>query len=249
MPRKKNAKRKQPAKPIRKYQRKQRAKSRMPFVEQKHKDELLTRQSMFPAAGDVSYVYIPQVFTDMVQGDAMDEINGRWIYSKWITTRMTLSYDRMVDYNFPFKLRCRYGWCKLNLNPSGEVAGTSNLSIELGDLQAHVKRVLENNFNDTTLLPQKARDILVIKDFMLQSNPRILEDSSSGDIVSYREDKSLTMKWSPQRKIQYQKCQNIANTTFFQCCQKNWIPFVHFSRVATGSVTAPSDRDWETISW
>ena len=86
----------------------------MPFVEQKHKDELSTRLAMFPAAGDVSYVYVPEVFTEMVQGDAMDQINGRWIYSKWITTRMTLSYDRMVDYNFPFKLRCRYGWVKLN---------------------------------------------------------------------------------------------------------------------------------------
>ena len=132
---------------------------------------------------------------------------------------------------------------QVKLNPSGLAGGTSNIAVEQGDLQSHVERVLENNFNDTTLLPQKARDVQVIKDFMLQSNPRILEDSSSGDIVSYREDKSLSMKWSPQRKIQYQKCQNTAGTTFFQCNQKNWIPFVHFSRVATGTVSAPATTE------
>jgi hypothetical protein len=244
MARGKNVKRKQPRKPIRKYQRKQRAKSRMPFVEQKHKDEVtaLAPMSLLDDVDGGGQVFIPHPFTFATQGDGQDQINGRWIYSKWITTQMTLSYDRMVDYNFPYNIRCRYGWVKLNMNPS-ETQGGLVGPIALNDLDLHVRDILKNNFDDSTLLPQKARDVLTLGDFMIKNNPRILEDSTSGDITTFRNDKHLKFKWSPQRKIQYQKCITSAGTEFLQCNQKNWIPFVSFKHVPGGSEDGPRTEE------
>jgi len=247
MPRpKKNAKRKgvrktgQPRKPVRKYQRKQRANSRMPFVEQKQKDELIDSFTMTTILDQGGYVYIPKNFTQMTQGDAMDQINGRWIYSKWLATKMTMSFDQMSTYNFPFNMRCRYGWIKMNLNPSVGAGGLipDPISVEIGDLETHVLNVLKQSYNPTTLLPQKARDVLLLGDFVVKNNPRILE-SGAGDITTFRNDQHLSFKWSPQRKIQYQKCQNQAGTQFFECNQKNWIPFVQFVHILAGNEDAP----------
>lgn len=237
----------QPRKPIYKAQRKQRASSRMPFVEQKQKDEVLQSTQMTDLLQSGGQIYVPKNFTQMTQGDAQDQITGRWIYSKWLSTKMTLSYDAMVDYNFPFNIMCRYGWVKMNLNPSDHVSGTvppaTPLAVEIGDLERHVKNVLVHNFNPTTLLPQKARDVLIIKEFMVKNSPRILEDSTAGDITTFRNDKHLTFKWSPQRKIQYQKCQNAAGTQFFECNQKNWIPFVQFLHVPAGNEAEPGQTE------
>ena len=243
MPRRKNAKR-QPRKPIRKYQRKQRAKSRMPFVEQKHKDELIASTTMDTLLQSGGLVYVPKNFTQLTQGDTMDSMSGRWIYSKWLSTKMTMSFDQMSGYNFPFNIRCRYGWIKLNLNPSTSAGGVipTPLAVEIGDLEAHVKNVLKQSYDPTTLLPQKARDVLLLGDFLVKNNPRILE-SGAGDITTFRNDKHLTFKWSPQRKIQYQKCQNAAGTQFFECNQKNWIPFVQFVHVPAGNEDPPRDNE------
>ena len=152
------------------------------------------------------------------------------------------SHDPMEDYNFPYNIRCRYGWVKLNLNPSDTTAG-GNLSLEVDELERHVRKILLNNFDDSTLLPQKARDVLTLGDFVIRNSPRILEDSTTGDITSFRNDKHLSFKWSPQRKIQYQKCENGVGSTFFQCNQKNWIPFVSFKHIPGGSEAGPTSNE------
>lgn len=243
MPRRKNAKR-QPRKPIRKYQRKTRAKSRMPFVEQKQKDELLSSATMDTLLQPGGKVYVPKNFTQLTQGDTMDSMSGRWIYSKWISSKMTMSFDQMSGYNFPFNIRCRYGWIKLNLNPATglSVSGAQPLALEVGDLENHVLDVLKATYNPSTLLPQKARDVLTLGDFTIKNNPRILE-GASGDITTFRNDKHLTFKWSPQRKIQYQKCENSAGQQFFECNQKNWIPFVQFVHVPAGNEDPPRENE------
>lgn len=230
----------QPRKPIRKAQRKQRAKSRMPFVEQKHKDELTALAPMTDLnnADGGGEVFIPEAFTFATQGDGSDQINGKWLYSKWLTTKMTMSYDRMVDYNFSYNIRCRYGWVKLNLNPSDTQGGLLG-PLAINDLDIHIRKVLLNNFDDSTLLPQKARDVLTLGDFVIRNSPRLLENATTTDITTFRNDKHLTFKWSPQRKIQYQKCVTAAGTEFLQCNQKNWIPFVSFKHIPGGSEAAP----------
>jgi len=229
-----------PRKPIRKAQRKTRAKARMPFVEQKQKDEKIDSFNLTTILDQGGYVYVPKNFTQLTQGDTMDSMSGRWIFSKWIATKMTMSFDQMSGYNYPFNLRCRYGWIKLNLNPSTSAGGIipTPLAVEIGDLEAHVLNVLKQSYDPTALLPQKARDVLLLGDFLVKNNPRILE-GSSGAITTFRNDKHLSFKWSPQRKIQYQKCQNGAGTQFFECNQKNWIPFVQFLHVPAGNEDAP----------
>jgi hypothetical protein len=230
-----------------KQARKQTSSIRQPFVEQKQKDEVIDSATMTTILDQGGHVYVPQNWTQMTQGDQMDQINGRWIYSKWLVTQMTVSYDQMKDYNFPFNMKCRYGWVKLNLNPSVSVAGSlppaTPLAVEIGDLERHVLNVLKHNFNPTTLLPQKARDVLVIKEFVIKNNPRLLEDATSTSITTFRNDKHLSFKWSPQRKIQYQKCQNSAGQQFFECNQKNWIPFVQFLHVPAGTEDHPQSTE------
>jgi hypothetical protein len=243
MPRGKKAPRKRVAK--RKYQRKRVAKARAPFVESKHKDELLSEQRMFQST-DTSYLYVPENFTNMVQGDAMDEISGRWIYSKWIATKMAMSFSGADQYNFPINLRVRHGWIKLNLNPTS-VDSESRLQVTSTALKEHVLAVLENNYDDSTLLPIKARDVVTLSDKIVKNNPRILEDAQG--TTTFRNDQHLSFKWSPQRKIQYQKCLfTDTGATTFQCCQKNWIPFVVFSYVQAGTEARPTDSEMPKVN-
>ena len=234
-------KRKAKTKPARKAQ----SSVRQPFVEQKHKDELLSDQRMFQGT-DTSYVYVPSNFTDMEQGDQIDQMTGRWIYSKWLTTKMSMSFSGSDQYNYPINLRVRHGWIKLNLNPTEEVsAGVLLLSDSA--LHAHVKAVLENNYDDSTLLPIKARDVITLSDKIVKNNPRVLEGAAS--ITTFRNDQHLSFKWSPQRKIQYQKCASGATAVpFFQCNQKNYVPFVCFSYVQAGTESPPTDSEMPLLN-
>lgn len=244
MPRGKKA----PRKPRRKYQRKRVAKARMPFVEQKQKDELLANQRMFQGT-DTSFVYVPNCFTNMVQGDTRDQINGRWIYSKWLATKMSMTFSGADQYNYPINMRVRHGWIKLNLNPT-DLGASGRLIVSQTALKEHVLAVLENNYDDSTLLPMKARDVATLSDKILKNNPRILEDSQGPS--TFRNDQHLSFKWSPQRKIQYQKCvasdAEPESSSFFQCNQKNWIPFVCFSYVQAGTETPPADGEMPELN-
>jgi hypothetical protein len=217
----------------------------MPFVEQKHKDELLENQRMFQGT-DTSYIYVPSNFTNATQGDSMDQINGRWIYSKWLATKMSMTFEGADQYNFPINMRVRHGWIKLNLNPTS-VDSEGRLQVTSTALKEHVLAVLENNYDDSTLLPIKARDVVTLSDKILKNNPRILEDASGP--TTFRNDQHLSFKWSPQRKIQYQKCLfTDTGATAFQCNQKNWIPFVCFSYVQAGTESPPGDGEMPELN-
>ena len=233
--------------PKRKYQRKRVAIARAPFVESKHKDELLSEQRMFQT--DTSYLYVPENFTNMEQGDSMDQMSGRWIYSKWIATKMSMSFSGADQYNYPINLRVRHGWVKLNLNPTA-VQSTNRLIVGLDALKGHVRQVLENNYDDSTLLPIKARDVVTLSDKIVKNNPRVLEGAAS--ITTFRNDQHLSFKWSPQRKIQYQKCAPTDDApesdTYFQCNQKNWIPFVVFTYVQAGAESPPTASEMPIVN-
>lgn len=248
MPRGKKYARKAPRKLTTKPRRKARAIQRMPFVEQKHKDELLENQRMFQGT-DTSFVYVPENFTNMVQGDAKDQINGRWIYSKWLATKMSMTFSNADAYVFPINMRVRHGWVKLNLNPT-DYDASERLIVSTTALKEHVLAVLENNYDDSTLLPIKARDVATLSDKIIKNNPRILEDSAG--TTTFRNDQHLSFKWSPQRKIQYQKCVpetgEPETASFFQCNQKNWIPFVCFSYVQAGTETPPADGEMPELN-
>ena len=137
----------------RKPARKKMAKSRMSFVEQKFKEtpEINAGGTMvspvFALSQDTSVV-VPDVFEFMEQGDTVDKISGRWIYSKWLTSKLLVDFTPCVQEHTPMTFIMLQGWCKVNMNPLLPVGGGRIPSLSKGALQQHVLNLVANAYED-----------------------------------------------------------------------------------------------------
>ena len=106
--RKNNRKRKITRKP----QRKKTSMMRQPYVETKYKE----------SEGNYSLIngnstHVPNCFEFMSQGDLRSQINGRWIFSKWLTQKILVDFSPCMNIAVPITYNLIYGWLKVNLNP------------------------------------------------------------------------------------------------------------------------------------
>lgn len=237
MPYKRKYKKKNPI--TKKWQRKKQAVARMPFVEQKYKE---TPEVGTPAVSP-SYsltqdtnTMVPDVFEFMTQGDKRDEISGRWIYSKWLTTKMLVDFTPCVSEHTPMTFILYQGWCKLNLNPELPVGGGPIPGVAMTDLQSHVSKVVAAAYEDP-LGTGDAKRIQIVKKMFIKSSPRTVVHSAHEEI--FRQNRLVNLKWNVQRKIRYNHCNTGADgsgTAFMQCNTGNWVPFVCFQRAPTDTV-------------
>lgn len=209
---------------------------RQPFVEQKYKETPNTAGGLAPSftlnSGFV--VQIPDSFEFMEQGDASNQISGRWIYSKWLTTKMILDYTPCLEQPIPMSFIMRTGWCKLNLNPQ---LPTSNIPIgplSKTALQDHVAHVLSSAYEDP-LGTGDARRLVITQEKFIHSNPKTIV-KPDGHSEVFRSNKKLQCKWTVQRKIRYNKCFETGPVPYMQCNTGNWVPFISFQRAPTDPV-------------
>lgn len=212
-----------------KNQRRKQAIARMPFVEQKFKETPQTGAGVAPtyqlANGIV--VNVPDVFEFMEQGDTIDKINGRWIYSKWLTAKMMVDYTQCLHEAVPMSFIMLQGWCKSNLNP-----GTpSTTPLAQTALQQHVANIVANAYEDP-LGTGDAKNLVILKKQYLKSAPRTLVDGSANQTI-FRSNKSINLKWTISRKIKYNHQVDAGPHPYMQCNENNWIPFVAWLRAPT----------------
>ena len=128
----------------RKPYRKAVAASRQPFVEVKAKET----ESQY-ALSNAMVVHIPDAFEFMTQGDASNQISGRWIFSKWLKQKILLDYTDNNTDTLPVTYKMVQGWCKINLNPMPDVTTPQGpLPVEQTALQEHVARYLLAAYED-----------------------------------------------------------------------------------------------------
>lgn len=226
--------RKQP--PVkRKYQRKKVAKTRQAFVEQKYKEtpEVANVAPFFNLTNDGICV-VPDVFEFMSQGDARDQMSGRWIYSKWLTSKMMIDFTPCVAETVPMTFVLYAGWCKLNLNPELPHGGGPIIHLPKLSLQQHVAKVLAAAYEDP-LGTGDARRIQLIRKQFIKSSPRAIVGGSTTE--TFRQNKMINLKWNVQRKIRYNHCTDTDDSTYMQCNTFNWVPFIFFMRAPTDSVS------------
>lgn len=234
MPPKKNYRKKK--NPItKKYQRKKLALVRQPFVEQKYKETPNTAGGLAPTftlnSGFV--VQIPDAFEFMDQGDQTNQMSGRWIYSKWLTSKMIIDYTPCLQQPVPMSFILRYGWCKLNLNPQLPTTNVPIGPLAKTALQDHVAHVLSSAYEDPLGVGDNRR-LKILKEVFIRSNPKTIV-TPEGHSEVFRSNRRMDLKWTVQRKIRYNKCVAPApdSTNYFQCNTGNWVPFIAFQRAPT----------------
>lgn len=220
-----------------KYQRKKMAVQRMPFVEQKFKETAEVGSPKVAPTYSLTQdtnTRIPDVFEFMSQGDTSSTISGRWIYSKWLTTKMMIDFTPCVAEHTPMTFILYQGWCKLNLNPELPIGGGPIPSLSQAELQSHVSKVLGAAYEDP-LGTGDARRIQIIKKMYIKSSPRTVVHSAHEEI--FRQNQMVNLKWNVQRKIRYNHCTTgppeTPGTSFMQCNTGNWVPFIMFQRSPT----------------
>lgn len=236
MPKNKRYPRKSKAPITKKFQRRKMAIKRQPFVEQKYKETANVAPGVAPTFNLASQtvVNVPDTFEFMSQGDSNSQINGRWIYSKWLTTKMLVDYTPCSNEPIPLTYIMLQGWCKLNLNPD-----LPNTNVAIGPLvktalQTHVSKVVASAYEDP-LGTGDARRLKIIKRVVLKSEPRTLVQPDGHSTV-FRSNKIQSLKWDVQRKIRYNHCFEAGPLPYMQCNTGNWIPFIAFQRAPTDTV-------------
>lgn len=223
-----------------KYQRKKTTIARMPFVEQKVRETSNTAQGVAPIMNLSSNVtvMVPDSFEFMSQGDTASSMSGRWLYSKWLTSKLLVDYQPCIQEMSPLTLIMYQGWCKLNLNPTLPTNGGVIPSLSTTALQTHVAQVFAAAYEDP-LGTGDARRLKILRKQVLYSSPRTLVQPD-GHSEAFRSNKMINLKWDVQRKIRYNHCQTGPapgvsgnGTPFIQCNTGNWVPFIAFRRAPT----------------
>jgi len=250
MPRRKNYAKKKP-RITKKPQRKKMTIARQPYVETK----FVESEGSYNLNGTGS-VHVPDCFEFATQGDRRDQIQGRWIFSKWMTQKMLINFTPCVAEPYPMSYTMIHGWLKINLNPTPDpLAPDGPLSVARTALQGHVSSYLRAAYEDPLAFGDTKR-IQVLSRKFIHGNPRIITNDGSGTTENFRPNQFHTLKWSPMRKIRYNHCTDPddGDSPFMQCNTGNWIPFVYFK--ATPQNVDPrnypeiqySSRHWFTDS-
>lgn len=234
MPKNKRTRRKNNKAPItKKYQRKKMAISRMPFVEQKYKETANVGAGIAPTfnLGAQLVVNVPDVFEFMSQGDTASTISGRWIYSKWLTTKMLIDYSPCSNIPNPLTFIMLQGWCKLNLNPELPNTNTAIGPLLKTALQSHVSKIVASAYEDP-LGTGDSRRLKILSKRILVSKP-VTVVAQDGHSQVHRSNKIQQVKWTVQRKIRYNHCFEAGPLPYMQCNTGNWVPFIAFQRAPT----------------
>lgn len=232
----KNYKKKK-SKITKKYQRKKMADKRMPFVEQKYKETPNTPAGIAPTMNLVGQqlLNVPDTFEFMEQGDSSSQISGRWIYSKWLTSKLLIDYTPCTNVPAPLTFILLQGWVKINLNPELPATNTAIGPLPKTSLQSHISKVLASAYEDP-LGTGDARRIQIIKKQVLYSRP-VTVVGPDGHSQVHRSNKLIDLKWNVQRKIRYNHCFEAGPVPYMQCNTGNWVPFICFKRAPTDTVS------------
>ena len=179
-----------PRKVTRKPYRKKMAMLRQPFVEVKQKES----EGQY-ALASTNVLHIPDCFEFMTQGDASNQMSGRWIFSKWLKQKILIDYTDNNTDHLPVTYKMIQGWCKINLNPLPDPTTPQGpLPVTTTALQEHVHRYLVAAYEDDLAFGDKRR-FKILKTKFITSNPRILEQTD-GTAVCFRQNIRMNLTWT-----------------------------------------------------
>lgn len=218
-----------------KPQRARTAAARQPFVEVKQKES----ESQY-SLSSIMTVHIPDAFEFMTQGDASNQMSGRWIFSKWLKQKILVDFTDNNTDTLPVTYKMVQGYCKINLNPLPDPANPQGpIPVTTAALQEHVARYLLAAYEDDLAFGDKRR-FKIMKTKYVTSNPRILEQPD-GTAICFRQNLRFNFNWDIMRKIRYNACTDpVSHTDFFQCNTRNWIPFVMWHKNPAGNTESGS---------
>lgn len=194
---------------------------RSPFTENKINQ---TPEQSF-TLNSANSLIVPDCFEFAVQGSAQNEMTGRYLFSKWVTTKALIDFALCTAEPSPLSYVVTQGWCKLNLNPDPPTTPGAPFPIEADELQQHVANYYERGYANV-LGNGDVKNFKIIKRYKIDGKGVNITGSTGADIT-VRQPRLLKFKWAPMRKIRYNHCVNTAGTTFLQCNQENWIPFIN----------------------
>lgn len=213
----------------RKPQRKRMALARQPYVETKIREsETQASDGTFApvSLNDTSFVHIPDCFERMSQGDQSNQMSGRWIFSKWLTTKLLVDYDDVTTNSAAFSYTFYQGWFKNNLNPEQPASGP--VILEKNALEDHIKSNLDRTYEDSLAFGDMRKIQIISKRVEAPACTTVLDSQNAP--INHRKNRLMVFKWTPMRKIRYNACRNAASEDYFQCNSGNWVPFLYIQK-------------------
>ena len=183
-------------------------------------------------------------FLEMFQGLDEDQMVGRSIFAKYLKLkgRVIMPVGNQ-SITYPLNIKVVHGWLKIPFNRNSETTPVDH-AVVLTDLEAYIKKGMESGhaylgegrlqdkleFRDKTPLVYTASTQslrMPNRDNQLNALQSIrLNQNGTTQIVGSNSDINFSCKWTPMRKIHYEKGAVVTGKGNYYYPNHSWLPYV-----------------------